>query len=183
MLRIQPGPALSQLEKETLANMDRDGLRHTQFVKGDANDRKRACDLGWREKLLDFQIPDDKENRSYEAVLDSLAGFTRSSDGCAHFQKKASDCGVKFLFGNENGGFHRILEEQRNGQRVSVGVRTNDGRDHPADVVVIAGTFTIALSWWRLELIVHSWVIFNAAAAGAVLPSRIFGWQHCHLQD
>lgn len=55
MLRVQPGPALSALEREILANLNRDGLRHTQFVKSDVEDSNRACRLGWQEKLLEFR--------------------------------------------------------------------------------------------------------------------------------
>ncbi|KAM0712015.1 hypothetical protein Q7P37_011109 [Cladosporium fusiforme] len=138
MLRVQPGSTLSPLEDETLANMKRDGLRDTQFIKSDTEDRKRANELGWDGKLLEFRIPGNTESRTYEAVLDSLAGFTRCSEGCAYFQKKAQHLGVKFLFGCSKGGFHSILEEDRNGQMVSVGLRTKDGKDHAADVVVIA---------------------------------------------
>ncbi|KAL1626668.1 hypothetical protein SLS54_002831 [Diplodia seriata] len=38
MLRVQPTVALGALEKETLANMDRAGLRDTQFVESNAAD-------------------------------------------------------------------------------------------------------------------------------------------------
>lgn len=140
MLRAQPTASLSALEKETLQSMERDGIRDTQFVKSDPDDRKRATELGWEKKLLDFMIADDDENRSFEAVLDSLAGFTRSSDGCAYYQRLAREEGVAVCLGRENGRFDSIEETNSEGVKKATGLRTKDGMIHEADTVVIAGT-------------------------------------------
>ena len=52
MLRVQPSKELSALERETLENMERDGIRDTQFVKSDLSDWARAeeprKDSGWK---------------------------------------------------------------------------------------------------------------------------------------
>lgn len=96
MLRVQPSDVLGALEKETLANMERDGLRDTQFVKSKPEDRRRAEQLGWKDKLLDFEIPQSSPASTYEAVLDSLAGFVRCSNACAYYQQIAADKGVEF---------------------------------------------------------------------------------------
>ena len=144
MLRVQPSDELSALEKETLANMERDGIRDSQFVKGNTDDRKRAEAGGWQDKLLDFKIPDDADNRSYEAVLDSLAGFMRCADACAYFQKLAASKGVKFHFGPVEGACDSIIEEDSSsspGQKRAVGIKTKDGKSHKADTVAIAGMF------------------------------------------
>ena len=142
MLRVQPTETLGALEKETLANMQRDGLRDTQFVKSDAEDRKRAASLGWESKLLDFAIPDDAQNQSFEAVLDSLAGFTRCCGACAYYHKIAVSEGVEFRFGSEAGAFASLLEEKsalEPNRKKAVGLVTKDGQVHKSDVVVIAG--------------------------------------------
>ncbi|KAI0095435.1 hypothetical protein F4776DRAFT_652330 [Hypoxylon sp. NC0597] len=84
ILCVQPSDQLGALEEETLANMGREGLRDTQFVKSDPNDRERAHNMGWDSKLLDFEIPGEYPPKNFEAVLDSLAGYTKSSEACAH---------------------------------------------------------------------------------------------------
>ncbi|RLL94119.1 hypothetical protein CFD26_101384 [Aspergillus turcosus] len=101
MLRVQPIDKLGELEKETLANMERDGLRDMQFVKSSPEDRQRAESLGWEGKLLDTEIPDTETGQTYDAVLDSLAGFVRCSNACAYWQKIAVAKGVEFRFGKE----------------------------------------------------------------------------------
>ncbi|KAJ6446972.1 ribonucleotide reductase inhibitor [Purpureocillium lavendulum] len=146
MLRVQPTASLSALEQETLTNMTRDGLRDTQFVEGDSDDRERASERGWAAKLLDFAIPNDPDKRSFEAVLDSLAGFTRCYSGCAYFYHLAEQTGVAFKLGPEQGKFDCLVEEQAGSDKKAVGLKTKDGRVHKSDVVVIAaGSFSTQL--------------------------------------
>lgn len=142
MLRVQPTDHLGALEKETLANMERDGFRDTQFVKSNAEDQRRADRLGWKDKLLDFAIPDASPASSYEAVLDSTAGFVRCSNACAHYQKVAASKGVHFHFGQERGAVKSLVKEPSAAEpdKVKVtGLKTEDGVFHKADVVVVAG--------------------------------------------
>ena len=142
MLRVQPSDHLGALEKETLANMERDGLRDTQFVKSNPEDRSRAHEGGWEDKLLEFNIPDHSAGEKYEAVLDSLAGFVRCSAACAHYQKVAAAKGVEFCFGPQEGTFDSFMEAEsalEPGKKKVVGLRTKDGIVHDADVVVVAG--------------------------------------------
>ncbi|KAJ5319793.1 hypothetical protein N7508_000076 [Penicillium antarcticum] len=144
MLRIQPSDHLATLEKETLANMERDGLRNTQFVKSDPADSQRAEKLGWKEKILDFQIP-GSPGRSYETVLDSTAGFIRCSHACAHYQKVAADKGVKFYLGPEGAidSLVKLKSSLSPGQEKVTGLKTKSGIIHDADVVVVAaGSFS-----------------------------------------
>ncbi|KAF9878347.1 putative FAD dependent oxidoreductase [Colletotrichum karsti] len=148
MLRVQPTAELDELERETLKNFERDGLRDTQFVKSDSNDRKRASERGWDAKLLDFAIPDSSPVETFEAVLDSTAGFTKCSDACAYFYKMAHRQGVRFHFGPEKGAFDSLLEENVPGSsaKKAAGLKTKDGVLHAADVVVIAaGSFSTQL--------------------------------------
>ena len=142
MLRVQPSDHLGALEKETLANMERDGLRDTQFVKSNPEDRSRAHEGGWEDKLLEFNIPNHSAGETYEAVLDSLAGFVRCSAACAHYQKVAAAKGVEFCFGPQEGTFDSFMEAEsalEPGKKKVVGLRTKDGIVHDADVVVVAG--------------------------------------------
>lgn len=143
MLRIQPTDVLDTLEKETLANMERDGFRDTQFVKSSSADRARAETRGWKGKLLDFAMPDEKEGTTFEAVLDSLGGLTRCSDACAYYRKFAAKSGVTFHLGPEKGAFESLVQEQSkvdSSRNKAIGLITKDGAVHQADVIVIAGT-------------------------------------------
>ncbi|KAJ5678860.1 FAD dependent oxidoreductase [Penicillium macrosclerotiorum] len=146
MLRVQPTDQLGALEKETLANMERDGFRDTQFVKSNVADQGRADRLGWKDKLLDFAIPDVTPASSYEAVLDSTAGFVRCSNACAHYQKVAVSQGVQFHFGPEKGAVESLVKEHSATEpdKVKVlGLKTSDGIYHKADIVVVAaGSFS-----------------------------------------
>jgi sarcosine oxidase/L-pipecolate oxidase len=142
MLRVQPTDHLGALEKESLANLERDGFRDTQFVKSSAEDQQRADHLGWKDKLLDFGIPDVTPARSYEAVLDSTAGFLRCSNACAHYEKVAASKGVQFHFGQEKGAVESIVKElsaAEPNKEKATGLKTKDGVFHKADVVVVAG--------------------------------------------
>jgi sarcosine oxidase / L-pipecolate oxidase len=142
MLRVQPSDFLGALENETLANMERDGLRDTQFVKSKPEDRQRAEQLGWKDKLLDFTIPQTSPTRTYEAVLDSLAGFVRCSNACAYYQKIAADKGVEFYFGPETGAVESLVKSNSGvdpGKERVTGIKSKDGKLHHTDVVVVAG--------------------------------------------
>lgn len=141
MLRIQPSDLMATLEKETLANMQRDGLRETQFVKSDPADCERAESLGWKDKLLDFAIP-NSAGSTYEAVLDSLAGFVRCSNACAHYQRVAADKGIKFHFGPLEGAVDSLIKVQSNVEPTKekvAGLKTKDGVAHHTNAVVVAG--------------------------------------------
>ncbi|CAG8046041.1 unnamed protein product [Penicillium nalgiovense] len=144
MLRVQPSEHLGALEKETLANMQRDGLRDTQFVKGDPADCERADKLGWKDKILNFEIP-DSSGKSYEAVLDSTAGFIRCSLACAHYQKVAVDKGIKFYFGPQGAvtSLIKTTSSLEPGKEKITGLETESGLIHHADsVIVAAGSFS-----------------------------------------
>ncbi|GAD96708.1 hypothetical protein NECHADRAFT_79853 [Paecilomyces variotii No. 5] len=142
MLRVQPSDKLGALERETLVNMERNGLLDKQFVKSDMEDRKRARGMGWEAKLLDFQIPEDPQGKTYEAVLDSLAGFTKCSAACVYYQKTAAAKGVAFHVGHDEGAFDSLIEVDstiETGKTKVTGLKTKSGATHVADVVVIAG--------------------------------------------
>ncbi|KEY83279.1 hypothetical protein BA78_7448 [Aspergillus fumigatus] len=124
MLRVQPTDKLGELEKETLANLERDGLRHTQFVKSNPEDRQRAESLGWSGKLLNFEIPGTEPRQTYDAVLDSLAGFCFGKEGAVESLVKAPS----------------TMEP---GKEKVTGIRTEDGSLHTVDTVVVAaGSFS-----------------------------------------
>ncbi|KAL2827443.1 FAD dependent oxidoreductase [Aspergillus pseudoustus] len=146
MLRVQPTHELGQLEKETLANMERDHIRDTQFANSNPEDRKRAEKLGWVGKLIDFEIPGTEEPaRTYGAVLDSLAGFVRCSNACAYWYEIAMTKGVEFRFGPQGAveSLVKTASAAEPGKMKVTGLKTRDGLVHTADTVVVAaGSFS-----------------------------------------
>lgn len=186
MLRVQPSDQMGALEKETLANMERDGLRNTQFVKSNPEDRSRAHERGWEDKLLDFNIPNHSAGETYEAVLDSLAGFVRCSAACAHYQKVAAAKGVEFCFGSQGGTFDSFLEAEsalEPGKKKVMGLRTKDGTIHDADVVVVAGESNQETQPDINLADCHSWIIFNTDSPRSGLPPGVISWKLGHIQD
>ncbi|RSM17266.1 hypothetical protein CDV31_003981 [Fusarium ambrosium] len=146
MLRVQPTAHLGALERETLSNMERDGIRDTQFVKSNSEDIERARERGWDQKLLNFNIPDTSPQETFEAVLDSLAGFMQCSRACAYFYEQAVAQGVTFHFGPEKGAFDSLVEESVGESKKAIGLKTKDGTFHKSDITVIAaGSFSTQL--------------------------------------
>ncbi|WWC88911.1 uncharacterized protein L201_003826 [Kwoniella dendrophila CBS 6074] len=145
MLRVQPTEHLGVLETETLGNMERDGLRHRLFVKGDVNDESRAIEQGWDRKLLKFSIPGSET--TFAEVLDTTAGLIRCSESCYYFYKTAINAGVKFIFGQDRGCFDSLIRERINGNEAKItGLCTKDGVSHHAGTTVIAaGSFSTQL--------------------------------------
>jgi sarcosine oxidase/L-pipecolate oxidase len=172
MLRVQPTYEMEALEKETLENMERDGLRDTQFLKSDPEDQRRADSLGWKAKLLNFEIPQTSPAESYEAVLDSLAGFVRCSDACAHYQGLAVAKGVEFHFGQQ-GAVESLVKVQsaiETGKEKITGLKTQDGVIHDANIVVVAGKVSMSTGFVHLPTD-DSWVFFDAGSSRLEQPS------------
>ncbi|WWC62333.1 uncharacterized protein I303_104929 [Kwoniella dejecticola CBS 10117] len=147
MLRVQPTANLGALELETIANMRRDGLRDKLFIKGDKDDELRAKEARWHHKLLDVPIPDLDPSQSFAAVLDTTAGFTRSSEACLHYFKLAQGLGIPFVLGAEKGAFDSLIKVEYGGGGCRIqGIRTKDGVEHLSDKTVIAaGSFSTQL--------------------------------------
>ncbi|RFU29745.1 hypothetical protein B7463_g6601, partial [Scytalidium lignicola] len=131
-LRLSADEKLSDHEKSTLANLTADGLRETQYIIGDPRDEARAKVKGWDKKFDAFKRKD--RGQSLVGVLDTTAGFVEASKACLwalHLVRKA---GVKCVLGNEVGRFASFLKDKGR----TVGLKTADGLEHKADLVVLA---------------------------------------------
>ncbi|WVW80529.1 hypothetical protein I302_102514 [Kwoniella bestiolae CBS 10118] len=175
MLRVQPTDELGNLELETISNMERDGLRDKIFVKGDQQDAARATQQGWDAKLFSFPMPEEPA-REFAEVLDTTAGFTRSSAACHHFYKWARELGVEFVFGGEKGAFDSLIKLQTSdGRKKVAGVVTQDGVEHSADTTVIAaGSFSHSLV---PDLSYHIESSAGSVARFKIDPSQIELWE------
>ncbi|PCH41319.1 FAD dependent oxidoreductase [Wolfiporia cocos MD-104 SS10] len=138
MLRVQPSDELDELEKQTLANMTKEGLRDTQYILTNEEDVRRAERNGWAHKLLKFSIPESDGKRAFEAVLDSTAGYVYPSAGCAYLAEKLHKLGAKFIEGPEKGVFKSFRIEGEGESKRVIGITTADGKEHSADLVIMA---------------------------------------------
>ncbi|KAI1197251.1 FAD dependent oxidoreductase [Nemania serpens] len=132
-LRMCAGSELTDIEVQTLQNMEKEGVRDTQFRSDDDADVERAVRSGWAHKL---DVCGRRERFGvHKAVLDSSAGYTVAYKACAWTQHLARKAGVEFIL-------HPIL-----GKVVDVDtatgdkpiIRTADGMIHEGDLVVVAG--------------------------------------------
>ncbi|KAI0939660.1 hypothetical protein AcW1_004614 [Taiwanofungus camphoratus] len=138
MLRVQHSSILSELERQTLENMTAEGLRDTQFVMSDEEDVRRAGKKGWAHKLLKFMIPDNDGKETFEAVLDSTAGYVYPSKACAFLAGKLRTKGAQFVLGPGKGTFVSFRVEGSGSSKRVIGIVTQDGKEHDADLVIMA---------------------------------------------
>ncbi|KAI0173080.1 FAD dependent oxidoreductase [Hypoxylon sp. FL1284] len=132
MLRMSSEKELGVFELESLENMEREGIREFQFRTDDDTDVNRAKERGWAHKL----DPCRREERfgTHKAVLDSTAGFVYAYKSCAWAQYLAKKAGVQTILGPVHGKVLDIVS--KNDRPV---LYTADGREHSADLVVVAG--------------------------------------------
>lgn len=138
MLRVQHARELDESEKRTLENMAAEGLRDTQFVLSSDDDQRRAQERGWAHKLLRFAIPKTDVRETFEAVLDSTAGYVYPSRACAYLADKLRKKGAEFVEGAEEGEFASFVVAGSGDSKRVTGIRTKDGKEHFADLVIMA---------------------------------------------
>ncbi|KAI0157574.1 FAD dependent oxidoreductase [Xylariaceae sp. FL1272] len=132
-LRMAAGDELAEFEIETLRNMEREGVRDSQFRCDQETDIQRASHNGWGHKL---DVCHRQERFGvHKAVLDSSGGFVAAYKSCAWAQHLARRAGVKFVFGPVEGKVTSIGTAVGNKPYVL----TSDGTSYLADVVVVAG--------------------------------------------
>jgi sarcosine oxidase/L-pipecolate oxidase len=147
-LRLSADGKLSEHETSTLANLTADGLRDTQYVIGDPWDDARAKANGWDKK---FDALKRKERgQDLVGVLDTTAGFVEASKACLWTLYLARKAGVKFVLGNVVGRFDSFLKEKAR----TVGLKTADGLEHKAELVILAGKTIHCALLTRLSLLI-----------------------------
>jgi len=137
MLRVQHSTYLDDFELDTLANMTKEGLRDTQYILTDEKDVQRAIKDGWAHKLLKFPVPGSEED-TFAAVLDTTAGYVFPSKACAYLADKLRKKGTQFIEGPEKGVFASLRVEGSGESKRVVGIVTKDGKEHSADLVIMA---------------------------------------------
>ncbi|KAI1097390.1 FAD dependent oxidoreductase [Jackrogersella minutella] len=132
MLRMSSEPELGAFEITTLENMEREGIRESQFRTDDDADISRANEQGWAHKL----DPCRRQQRlgTHKAVLDSTAGFVYAYKSCAWAQHLAKNAGVKMVLDPLRGKVVDITTQDNHPV-----AHTADGLERSADLIVVAG--------------------------------------------
>ncbi|KAK5630861.1 hypothetical protein RRF57_006576 [Xylaria bambusicola] len=132
-LRMGAASEFSDYEIQTLRNMEKEGVRGTQFKSDDDADIERASRTGWAHKL---DVCRRQERFGvHKAVLDSSAGFVVAYKACAWAQHLARKAGVEFILHPTKG---RVVGVDTSNPDKPV-VRTVDGVTHEGYLVVVAG--------------------------------------------
>ncbi|RWA04218.1 hypothetical protein EKO27_g10888 [Xylaria grammica] len=101
-LRMGAGSEFGDFELQTLRNMEKEGVRDTQFKSDDEADVERASRSGWAHKL---DVCGRQERFGvHKAVLDSSAGFVVAYKACAWAQHLARKAGVEFILHHSKDG-------------------------------------------------------------------------------
>ena len=79
------------------------------------------------------------QNGQLDGFFDTSAGFTYADKACTWARHLAERAGVKFVLGPEIGKLDELLIAFEGGKKLVTGLRTIDGKEHTANVVVVAG--------------------------------------------
>lgn len=131
-LTLSDEAELPEFERQSVANTSRAGEEPTQLVTNDPNDEAFAVATG-REYCMD---PFRRVQRGLNNVglVDTIGGTAIADKACRFALHKAQSLGVKVTFGAEAGCLVNLVHD---GGRVT-GIKTHDGKQHKARLVVLA---------------------------------------------
>jgi sarcosine oxidase / L-pipecolate oxidase len=129
VLTITSESSLSEFDIDTIENMTKVGLEHTQIDLSKPKDVERAKSQGFEFALNAFDLKDNS------ALLDTQSGFAYADKACRFALHKAQTLGVQFIFGESKGKFLSFVEDT---DSQITGVRTADGIVHRAELTIMA---------------------------------------------
>ncbi|OWB55907.1 oxidoreductase activity protein [[Candida] boidinii] len=123
-------------EKSTRENYAKDGLGPLRFDINDAKDVKRAeaCGLGPKIK---YALDAKSKIPNLEGSLDCSSGIIYASRSLQYLKYLCVNLGVKFILGDDKGTFEDYIYKDSN-KRIIGGIKTQDGKSHKSDLVVVA---------------------------------------------
>ncbi|KAF1972245.1 FAD dependent oxidoreductase [Bimuria novae-zelandiae CBS 107.79] len=74
----------------------------------------------------------------WKGYFNTYDGYVHSADALRGVYRAARSNGVRFFLGEKVGAVTEVVYENKNGNRRSVGVKTQDERVHPASLIVVA---------------------------------------------
>ncbi|KAH7014398.1 putative sarcosine oxidase [Microdochium trichocladiopsis] len=147
-LSFNDTPELPAWEVETLTAMDAHGHGHTQFATSDPARVAQAERAGLN--IDPFKLRERGRASRAVGILDSSGGTAAADKACRFALHKAGSLGVKFILDPVAGYFESLCSEGdktdttspsatgRIADTVVTGVRTRDGKTHPAALVIMA---------------------------------------------
>ncbi|KAL7421329.1 hypothetical protein Q5752_004214 [Cryptotrichosporon argae] len=140
-MRLSTGPQLSDYDAACLAYLERAGVRADNHVLSDAGDmarlaaREARAGGNWARKLAPFRA---YRAGTLDGFVDVSAGLTYADKACAWARHLCEKAGVKFVLGPQVGNFDGLVTAGEGEGRKVTALRTADGKEHKADVVVVA---------------------------------------------
>ena len=128
-------PQLAPFELDTIQSMKAAGLGGTQLVTMDPEDVAAAERKGLGYAVDPFRRL--QRNKLNVGVLDTTGGLVVADKACRFALHKARLLGVKFIFNAQGGAFDSFWQDDDDKNAIR-GVRTRDGRHHPAVKVIMA---------------------------------------------
>lgn len=74
----------------------------------------------------------------WRGYINTYDGYVHSANALRGVYRAARSSGVKFFLGGEVGAVEKVIYEKSNNIRRSTGIKTKDGRVHPASLVIVA---------------------------------------------
>lgn len=118
-------------EKQSIENITKAGLGHTQYLFTDAKEATRAKANGLGHAVDPFNL---SKNGKYQGYFNAVGGLVYADKACRYALHLAQKLGVKLVLDRRVGSFERFHEP--NGK--VAGIVTADGKVHEATLTLIA---------------------------------------------
>lgn len=132
-LQLTDKDTLPPFEVATIRNMEASGFPDTQLVTTNPQHVTIAEQKGMARAMDPFLRK--KRGKSYLGVLDTTGGIAIADKACRFALHKANSLGVRFVLGASVGQVASFLH---NNDSTLTGVKTLDGKTHPASVAIVA---------------------------------------------
>ncbi|EIW70405.1 hypothetical protein TREMEDRAFT_71288 [Tremella mesenterica DSM 1558] len=141
-MRTGGGHELSPFHAASLQGIVEAGRRDHVFLLNDEKELERAEALDaagsgqhWAGKMQRFA---KLLGGDVHGILDTDAGYTRADKACLYALHLAKEAGVKFVLDPIGGMFDSFVLEGEGSDKKVVGVKTKDGKVHPASKAIAA---------------------------------------------
>ncbi|KAF2724607.1 putative sarcosine oxidase [Polychaeton citri CBS 116435] len=126
---------LPAFDLASVQSMEAAGHKDTQLITTDPRHLDLARSRGFAFALDPFRR--EEKGKSNVAVLDTTGGTAVADKACRFALHEARKLGVRFMFGPEIGALDSLCYESDSRTKVN-GLRTTDGKTHPAAMTILA---------------------------------------------
>lgn len=132
-LSVSSDSELGDFEIASMKSLAAAGHGGTHYIVRNPRDIEKAINAGFAHAIDPFGRIE--KGKPYSGVLDTVGGLLYADKACLYALHKARAAGVTFVFG-QAGTFIRTLVDSKGNV---TGIATGDGKQHKANLVVIAG--------------------------------------------